>query len=231
MYKYKYNTNGFSKKRRARRSTFFASLLVIATIGVVSVIVIDIYRQSTKKQEITSKQTVTSVQGTSINLFKTEYFQFQTDSTWSAVITESTKTHFVYRSLKGPLVQHDLTIDINDTNEDVLQNVRTNRVLPVVVDSAGKFNIVGGAGEHCKATLPKGTPNLPLAVVQKQVGFICNPDSVMYEVKLGVVGGTTQVQMPRPDGTAAIYAITYRNLKFTPDDSVFQNIVDTFQTR
>ncbi|NBU33135.1 hypothetical protein EB118_01495 [bacterium] len=231
MSKYKYNSSGFGKRSRSKRSTFFVILLAFVTIGIVLAIALDIRGQSAKKQEVISKLINSSVQGVSVNNFKTEYFQFQTDSTWSAVASESTKTHFVYRSFKGPLVQHDLSIDVNDFKEEVLQNIRTNRVLPVEVDSTGKLNIISSAGEHCKTALPKGAPTLPFSVVQKQVSFVCNPDSVLYEVRIGVVNGTTRMQLPRPDGTKALYSITYRNLKYSPDDVMLQNVIETFQTR
>ena len=231
MYRYKYNTSYHHKSQRARRSTVIAAALLIVTIGAAAYIAIDTFIQSTKKQDATSQPTFSSVQGASINLFRTEFFQFQADSTWKEIPNESTKGYYVYRSFKGPLVEHDLVVEVNNPKEEALPNVRTNRVMPVEVDSTGKFNIVAGAGEHCKTQLPKDTPNMPLRVTQKQVSFVCTPDSVLYEVKLGVVGGSTKMQLPRPDGSRATYVVTYRNLKFTPDDTLLRNIVDTFQTR
>ncbi len=231
MYRYKYNTSYHHKSRRARRSTVLAAALIVVTLGGAIYIAIDTYIQSTKKQAATSQPTFSSVQGASVNLFRTEYFQFQADDNWKEIPTETTKGHYVYRSYKGPLVEHDIVIDVNSNKEEALSNVRTNHVMPVEIDSTGKFNIVSGAGEHCRVPLPKNTPNLPLIVTQKQVTFACSPDSVLYEVKLGVVGGNTKMQMPRPDGSRATYNITYRNLKFTSDDIALRGIAETFQTR
>jgi len=231
MYRYKYNTSYHHKSRRARRSTILAVSLVIIAFGGIAYIAVDTFLQAAKKQEITSQPTFSSVQGASINLFRSEYFQFQADANWKEVPTESVKGHYVYRSFKGPLVEHDIVIDVNNPKDEVPALVSTNHVMPVEVDSTGKFNIIGGAGDHCKTVVPKGSPSLPILVTQKQVSFICSPDSVLYEVKVGLVGGTTKMLLPRPDGTRATYVITYRNLKFTPDDSVLRTIVDTFQTR
>lgn len=232
MYRYKYNTSYHHKSRRARRSTVLAAALLIVTVGAAAYIAIDTFIQSTKKQDVTSQPTYSSVQGASINLFRTEYFQFQADNNWKEIPTETTNGHYVYRSFKGPLVEHDIIIDVNSTKKEALSNVRTNHVMPVEIDSTGKLNVVNGAGDHCKTAVPKDVQKtVPLMVTQRQVTFACSPDSVLYEVKLGVVGGTTDMLIPRPDGTSAKYVVTYRNLKFTPDDSVLRNIVDTFQTR
>lgn len=231
MYRYKYNTSYHHKSRRARRSTILAGTIVVAVIGVGAYIAIDTFWQSTKKQNAVSQPTYSSVQGASINLFRTEFFQFQADDNWKEMPSETTKGHYVYRSFKGPLVEHDLVIDVNGTKVEALPNVRTNHVMPVEIDSTGKLNVIAGAGEHCKAVVPKDKPTIPLIVTQKQVTFACSPDAVLYEVKTGVVGGTTEMKMPRPDGSRATYVITYRNLKFTPDDTILRNIADTFQTR
>ena len=231
MYRYKYNTSYHHKSRRARRSTVIAGALFLLTIGAAAFIAIDTFMQASKKHDATSQPTFSSVQGAAVNLFRTEYFQFQADNNWKEIPNETTKGRYVYRSYKGPLVEHDIVIEVNSSKDEALPNIRTNHVMPVEIDSTGKFNIISGAGEHCKVLLPKGTPNLGLIVTQKQVTFPCSPDSVLYEAKLGVVGGTTKMQMPRPDGTRATYVITYRNLKFTPDDSMLRNIVETFQTR
>ena len=231
MYRYKYNTSYHHKSRRARRSTVFASVFVLAVVGIAGYIIYDIIKQNSKANSVVSQPSFSSVQGASVNLFRTSYFQFQADDGWKEIPSESKEGHYVYRKFKGPLVEHDLVVDVNQPNKEVPALSRTNHVMAVEVDSTGRLNIVSGAGEHCNKQLPKETPNLPLQVTQKQVSFICNPDAVLYEVKLGVVGGSTQMQLPRPDGSRATYAITYRNLKFTPDDSVLRNIIDTFQTR
>lgn len=170
------------------------------------------------------------MQGASINLFRTEYFQFQTDSSWKEVTSESKEKKYVYRSFNGPLVEHDITVEINPQPEPVTM-VRTTHVLPVQLEANGTMTVTNGAGEHCGKLVPKTAARAPQQVTQRQVSFVCSVDAVLYQVRLGVVGGTTDMIMTRPDGTKATYRFTYRNLKFTPDDSMVRNIVSTFVTR
>jgi hypothetical protein len=230
MYRYKYNTSYHHKSRKAKRTTVVAtvvSLLVVIAIGLIGA---DIFYQAYHKQAPTSQPTYSSVQGASVNLFRTEYFQFQTNNTWKEVPSETKKDHFVYASFNGPLVEHDLTIDINKP-QDIPANVHTTHVMPVQIESTGRLSIIAGAGEHCKTLMPKDSRPFPTLVTQKQVSFYCAVDNVLYEVKVGVVGGTTNMVMTRPDGTKATYTITYRNLQFTPSDTMLRSIVETFQAR
>lgn len=230
MYRYKYNKSYHHKSRRARRTTVLAVLFSVLVVGAASYIVYDLIKQNTKKDTPTSQSTVSSVQGASINLFRTEYFQFQADSSWKEIVEESKNNKFVYRSYNGPLIEHDLQVEINPEPE-IMPLARTTHVLPVEIASSGRFSVVDGAGSHCGTQVPKGTPELPLKVTQRQVSFICSVDAVIYQVQVGVVGGSTDLLITRSDGSKATYRITYRNLKFTPDDNMVRNLISTFQTR
>jgi hypothetical protein len=232
MYRYKYNTSYHHKSKKARRVTVVA---VIACIGVLVAGVyvgIDVYKQLTRKDTTESREVYSSVQGASINLFRTEYFQFQANKNWQEVPGEEKPGHFVYRSFNGPLVEHDMVIDVNSAAVEIVSLARTTRVLPVQIESNGKLSVVDGAGEHCGTLVPKtNTVKLPVRVTQKQVSFICSVDAVLYQVQVGVVGGDTKMVITRPNGAKASYQITYRNLKFTPDDAEIRSIVETFQAR
>lgn len=231
MYRYKYNKSYHHKSKKARRTTVLAVIFSIAVFGAVGYIGYDIFKQSSKKDTPVSREVYSSVQGASINYFRSEYFQFQTDKSWQEVSLETKKNHYVYRSFKGPLVEHDLVIDVNPTSAEVLANARTTHVLPITVESTGRFNIADSVGEHCKTLMPKNALPNPTRVTQKQVSFNCAVDAVLYQVQVGVVGGTTDMLLTRPDGTKATYRITYRNLRFTPDESMIRTIIDTFQLR
>lgn len=230
MYRYKYNKSYHHKSKRARRTTVFAVFVGITVIAGIGYIAYDIFKEVNKKDKPVSREVYSSVQGASINLFRTEYFQFQTDKTWQEVPSETRTGHFVYRSFKGPLVEHDIIVDINPAPE-VTALSRTTRIMPVQIESDGRLTIVDGAGEHCGAQTPKTAAHVPVRITQKQVSFICSVDAVLYQVQVGVIGGTSEMLITRPSGAKATYRITYRNLKFTPDDSVLRNIITTFQAR
>ena len=231
MYRYKYNTSYHNKSKRARHVGVFAIVFSVVVVAGVGAVVAEIVLQKLRKQTPVSQATYSSVQGSSINLFRTEYYQFQTDNSWREVPSETKKNHFVYASYKGPLVEHDLTIDINDTTKIPDALSRTTNIMPVQIEANGRLTIVAGVGEHCKNALPKNTPNLPIWVTQKQVKFLCTPDAVLYQVQVGVIGGGTSMKITRPDGSKASYSITYRNLRFTPDDNMLRQLIDGFQAR
>lgn len=230
MYRYKYNKSYHHKSRRARRTTVLAVFFSIFVLGAAAYIAYDLYKGNSNKEEPVSQPAFSSVQGASINLFRTEYFQFQTDSSWKEVTSETKEKKYVYRSFKGPLVEHDITVEVNPAPEVVTLG-RTNHVMPVQIEASGQLTIEDGAGDHCGKQVPKTAARLPQTVTQRQVTFTCSVDAVLYQVQVGVVGGTTDMIISRPDGTKATYRITYRNLKFTPDDAILRNIISTFQTR
>lgn len=231
MYRYRYNTSYHHKSRRAKRTTKLAVFLSVLVFIAAAGIGYDLIKQYFRKDSPVSQAEYSTVEGASINLFRTEFFQFQTDRSWQEVPSESKPGKYVYRSFSGPLVEHDIVIEVNNTTEVALPLVRTTRVMPVQLESNGRISPVDGAGEHCGAQLPKTTARVPLRVTQKQVSFVCSVDAVVYQVDVGVVGGTTSMSMVRPDGTRAVYHITYRNLKFTPSDEMLKAILGTFQTR
>ena len=167
----------------------------------------------------------------SVNLFSSPYFQFQADDTWKEVTSEETSTHFVYRSYKSTLVVRDIMFDVNRSKPEAVPLVRTTHIYPVTVDGSGKLVSQGGASEHCNTLMPKNSPQVPTSVVQHQVSFICNPDAVIYQVVVGLIGGSTNISIPRPSGGNATYTITYRDLTINSTDAALRTILDTFQTR
>jgi hypothetical protein len=231
MYRYKYNKNYHHKSRRARRTGVIAIVLVSIAAIAGAVIAVDTILQSTRQQQPSSQPTYSTVRGANTTLFRTQYFQFQTNDSWQEIATESKDDYYVYRSFNGPIIEHDIIIEVNKKTPEVEALVRTTHVLPVTVDGDGKLTSDQGVGEHCNIALPKDVPKIPTRVKHKNVSFICSVDAVLYQVKVGLTGGTTDMQLPRPDGTRATYSITYRNLKFSPDDNTVKNIINTFQTR
>ena len=231
MYRYKYNKSYHHKSQRARKTGAFAFLVCVLVFIAIGLIAKDVYKQLNTKQAPVSQASYSTVQGASINLFKTEFFQFQAGEAWREATTETKDGHYVYRSFKGTLVERDLTIDVNKVTPEVPPLVRTTRVMPVTVESDGRLSIVEGAGEHCNTQMPKNAPLLPTRITAKQVTFICTPDAVIYQVLVGVISGTTNMPIVRPNGTKATYTIQYRDLTVSPNDNQLRNIISTFQSR
>lgn len=231
MYRYKYNTSYHQKSRKAHRVGVMAFIVSSVVVVIIAIIAVDLVRQVFSKQAPTSQATYSSVQGDSVNLFRSPYFQFQVNDSWKEANTESHDGHYVYRSYKNGLVERDLTIDINNTKPETLALVRTTHVLPVSIDVSGRLIPQGDSGEHCSTLMPKNAPALPTQVTQHQVRFVCTPDAVLYQVVVGVVGGGTNMTLPRPNGSKAVYTITYRDLTVRPTDAQLRSIVQSFQPR
>ncbi len=229
MYRYKYNRSYHHKSRKARRSVIMAVVFVTVVLSGAGYIAYDVARQTMNKSATVSQASYSSVQGTSINLFRTQYFQFQADDSWKEVAAESRDGHYVYRSMKGTLVTRDITIDVNNTKPESVALLRTNHIMPVTIDASGRLLPQGGAGDHCKTAMPKGAPVVPTPVTQRQVRFVCTPDSVLYQVAVGVVGGSTNMQLTRNDGTKAVYTITFRDLTVESTDAPLRSILTSFQ--
>lgn len=230
MYRYKYNTSYNHKSRRASRATFLAGFVATLVVAGVGYIVYDLIKHRNIEQPV-SQTSFSSVQGASVNIFRTPYYQFQASDSWKEVPSESKENRYVYRSYKGPLVERDLVININRGSGEVVPLVRTTRVLPVNTNGEGRLLADGTADKHCKDSMPKNAANIPTQVTQRKVTFICTPDAIVYQVEVGLIGGSTNMLLTRPDGSKASYSITYRDLTFNSSDADLRNIVQTFQTR
>jgi hypothetical protein len=231
MYRYKYDKSYHQRSRKAHRRVVLAVAVTTFVVGLAGYVTYDFIRQMLSKEAPVSNATYSSVQGATVNLFSTPYFQFQTDDTWKEVTAEQKAGHYVYRSFKDGLVLRDITVDVNKKDPVPLALSRTNHVYPVTVDKMGRLIAQGGAGDHCKTLLPKNTPAVPTIVKQRQISFPCTPDSTLYQVAVGVIGGDTNIRMPRPDGSKATYVITYRDLTISPTDAALRNILASFQTK
>lgn len=231
MYRYKYDKNYHHKSRRSRRTTALAVFVTTIVIGIAGYIAYDVISQLFDRQAPVSRANYSSVQGDSVNLFSSPYFQFQADDTWKEMSGEETPTHFVYRSYKSTLVTRDITIDINKGQPEATPLVRTTRVYPVTVDGSGKLISQGGTSDHCNTLMPKNALQVPTPVVQHQVSFVCNPDAIIYQVVVGLIGGNTNISIPRPNGSNANYMITYRDLTINSSDAALRTIIQSFQTR
>ena len=64
-----------------------------------------------------------------------------------------------------------------------------------------------------------------------QVTFGCNPDSTNYTVVVGLIGGTNDMELTRPDSSKASYRLTYQNVTAQPNSRDVINMVETFETR
>lgn len=175
----------------------------------------------------TTSQKTTSYVAPSISIFKSPFFQFQASNTWVEVPTESTPNKFLYRSLRNGLIEHELTVYVNQ----IPSNLQPTRVLPVVTTNGTTLE-KKDVSEPCGSALSKDAQIKDVQTVSvKGVTFTCYGKISAYNVIVGRVGGDTNVTLRRPDNTTAVYGIYYRDLRATQGSIEIDQIVSTFQTR
>lgn len=232
MAKY-YRQQGETKQRKILRVVRPIMLIIFLTaLSVVGYFAYDIFRQEgTTEAPSASTQPATSTIASNVKVQTTPYFQFQTTDKWRAIANETREGHYVYRGFKGQLVDQELIIDMNNQVSGVLENALITRVLPVTVSSQGSLTVVQEELVHCKELVKPGTEKQQQLVVHSRVTFPCNPDSVSFQVVVGLVGGNEMMVLPRPNGTTATYKIGYRNLSAQQTAGDLVNIISTFETR
>lgn len=214
------------RKPFKRLKWFLTGLIIAVPIALVILFFTSSIFIERDSQPVTSGvQTI--VQAPSIRVFRTPYFQFQTGNTWAEDAKETSGTKFVYRSYKGPLIEHDLTIYVNPS----VQDFDSTRVQPVITKQDGTFDPAEGISEHCDTFLPDGQKDRAQVITYKDVTFLCDADDTIYDVLVGNAGGTPLMDLIRPDGSTASYVIQYRDLTAEPSGRELKEIVRSFQTR
>jgi hypothetical protein len=223
-----YHQSNYSRHQRTIQRLKITLLVVfgIALLGGLA-LGVDYYRHqfSQKNQKATTTET-NGYYSAPVQIFRTPYFQFQTDNSWSEITNESQSNVFVYRGMSQHLVEHELTVYVNIP----LENLTATHVLPVNLSSTGQLLSLP-VSDKCEKAF-KGTETKTIkSVIMHEVTFVCDPHDSSYRVVVGTVKGGPHMKLHRPDGTTATYTIVYRNITALPDASQLQQIVNSFQTR
>jgi hypothetical protein len=173
-----------------------------------------------------STESTATVQSSTINIFRTPYFQFQADESWVEAPEASTQNRFVYKSFKGPLVEHSLVVYVN---EKPPAKLAATRIFTAELDK-GLFKKISGPDRHCNSE-QQGLKNEPAIIMFNQVTFNCDLGSNTYKVFVGLISGTNVISALRPNGETATYAIVYDDLTFSPTSNQINSIMSTFQIR
>lgn len=168
----------------------------------------------------------TSVIAPSSAVFRTALFQFQAAKAWSAVPKESTETKFVYRRFNNNLIEAQLDIYVNTAAD---QHINATRVLPATYTDNGQGLNAAFVSAPCAKDIPKDQGYKEMTL--QGVTFICNTDATDYSVLVGKEGGTTNLDMVRPDGSKISYVIHFRDLRAIAQTQDIEEVVNSFQTR
>lgn len=209
--------------RIVRRIVLF--VVVVAVCGG-AIIFYDSWRQSKKTNQPSAPSALTkSTFASSLEVYRTQYFQFQAGKSWKTVANESTGTKFVYRKFDRNLVEAQLEIYVNAPAN---QNLDANRVLIVTFSPASdKLNALF-VSERCSKEV-KNVGNRTMTV--QGVAFRCNTDITDYSVIVGKEGGETLLDMVRPDSSKITYVIYFKDHRAIAAPQELEAIIDTFQTR
>jgi hypothetical protein len=226
--KYDYHVSSRRKKKFLRRVYLTAIAFLLLVALAVAAIRLDGYLSSQQNTpESTTSQQSTEYFAPSTNIFSSPYFQFQTDKNWAEAASESTKNKFVYRSLRSNLVEHELTIFV----DNIPSTLSANRVLPVISKKDDSELSAGSTSDHCI----KANGGVSLAADKMLntggVDLLCDLDNTSYVVLAGEKGGSTKMTLKRPDGGTAVYSILYKNVTAKPDSVQLYDIISSFQTR
>lgn len=225
---YHHNFNDRKRRRFIHRIEFFIGLAILLIISVGIFLLVTATRDENINQpDQASSSSTTGYYAANVQIFRTPYFQFQSDKTWSEATNESKDGKYVYRSLRNGLIKHEFVVY---TGKSIPATKPVTRVMPVTIatENTLKANTIS---EHCNNALPVGQKGGIKTVTYQNVTFDCFGDNTQYNVIVGQIGGTPKLNLLRPDGAKETYVIYYSNVTANPESSQLQQIIASFQTR
>lgn len=225
--RYHYRVSQHRQRRHLRRIYVFFIIIAVIIGLIVLAIRLDSFLQNRLNTDDSTTSGRTSAYFASSNkIFTTDYFQFQAPKNWAEIPSESTDEKFVYRGMNKSIVEDELIIYINH----IPGNLTATRLLPVKKVAGGKELSPGDIAGHCNKA--SKSHNIDEKVVDfKGVSINCDIDNTQFNVLVGLSGGSTLMELKRPDGSSVNYSILYRNVEAVPDASDLIQIVQSFQTR
>lgn len=227
LYKHQVNTYHRAKRARGlRKAVYLVVFLAVLGTGALGLDwVIEKYRAS---QSTVSVESVATVQSSSVNIFRTPYFQFQADRTWRESGQENpTDKKFVYRSYTGQLVQNEIIVEVDPKDDVILANTQVSRVLPVEV-SDNTLHATGLISPHCRDFISDKANRIQQLVIFEGTTFPCNPDSEQFVVIVATKDANHTIKKFSDNGVRT-FRITYRDSTFSPTGAPLDNIIDSFQ--
>ena len=223
--RYHYQIDHHHQKSFIKRTSLFLIFVVICILIFVGYAYIDRMNESSSNtEEKTTSNESDGYFASAVSIIRSPYFQFQANKSWSQATSDSSNSKFVYRSLRGSLIERELTIYVNDS-----PNLSVTRVLPVNTKSTSEL-LPQTVSDHCGKLFPTKQQSIQ-SITMDRVTFNCQGDSIAYTVLAGLIRGNTQISLTRPDGQKANYTIYYSDVTATPSASQLNEIISTFQAR
>lgn len=217
----------YRKRKRIirRRKIAAVFVMIVLLVGSVWFAYVSYMAENYNDPLQTTSAPTSSYVAPNIQVFRSPYFQFQTNRTWSEDAAASTANRFAYRSMRGNLLEHTLLVYVNSSPDDL----KASRVLTATLNG-NRGLAPGKVSAQCGKTTgnTRGTGSM---MILEQVSFRCFGDVSTFSVLVGMPGGTPEIKLPRPDGSTASYTIYYSNVTDAPDAAQLIEILNSFQTR
>lgn len=226
-----YRHNDALHRHRVRAYRFRKVALVASAIVIIVAVGIGvdwILNQVNRSETLVTTEYTKSVQSANIDVYRTEYFQFQAPESWVEVASETTNKRFVYVKNSGSLITQRLMVIVDRPETNREADVQIDRVLPITLDSNNRFNPAVSVSDHCENSWPGGLPRNPSRITHEGVSFVCTPDSRQYNVVIGEVGGDESISATTSDGRQVTIYVVYSDLTAYPSPGDIYNIISSF---
>ncbi len=208
-----------------RRYVLIVSALVVVIGGIGYFIYSSLHGSKVQKIPISSvQQTVVS---DNQSTFTGPYFQFRDTGKWVLDKKDSTDQMFIYDKYNGQVLEHVLTIYVNQV--PIPLNLEVPRVLPVRIVNDNSLQVTG-VSDPCGNQYATGELHRVKELTINGAGMLCDPDSPQYKVVVSEIGGDYRLNLKTSKGTPVQFVITYLDDGLDPQPDSLLNVASSFQT-
>ena len=216
--------------KRARKARVVAVVIsIFVALATLFVFVDWMLGRLSNNDTVVSSEINSTVQAASIDVYRTEYFQFQAPSDWILAANQSNDKKFVYLKQSDNSPQRIIVyVDRVPANRE--SDHQITNVIPVEYGELGSFTKIGEVSDHCQNGRPEGLKGDPYRGEYKSVSFVCTPDSRQYNVIVGEYDKDEAIEVSLKDGRQITLTILYSDLSAYPGNGDLMNILSSFRT-
>lgn len=223
---YQKDKNLHRKRVRSHRTIVGSFMILFLAILVAGIIFVDRIINQSESSRFVDTGVQAKVESSTINIFRTPYFQFQAPRDWREITEETTDSRFVYRGFKENLVAHQFVVEVDNSDDEVQITNNVTRAYPFSVVE-NRIVPTADISDHC-GDLEKDLPKKKIRINYENTEFDCVVDGASYIVSLTEDGGSEVFKHTGQDGVERTFKVTYQNSEFTPSGSYLRSIVKTF---
>jgi len=224
-YYYDFNPN---RKGKAATAAIAVVGVIVIVIGLVfAAIWFDAKRlaQQAGPSKATAPKTLSYEVET--DTFTTKYFEMETPVSWEFIEKSSSPNKFVYYNFRHKLVRGTITVYVNQPPAP--EHQRATRLLTARVGVDGFLKPDLDVSDHCNKVAPGKNRVGGEDIKFKGIAFPCDNDATWYSALVGLDGGSTAMNIKRPDGTTAQYIIYYTNPSAEMSGTDFVEVMRKFK--